>query len=228
VRPLSRLTTKMQTLEQGIHDARAAVELARLGLPYLPWPGSAIAPSALTTILNDLQINQRKTVVEFGSGLSTVYIAKVLEAVGGTITSIENDADWAALVNQWIARSNLGHVARIVVAPLGACAVALDGNHWYNQTTVNEAVANLTIDCVLVDGPPAYTADKARARYPALPVILDRLAPDCAVYLDDIRRAGEQDILKMWSALSGIEFHMFPAKGGIACGVRGHAFSAVM
>jgi predicted O-methyltransferase YrrM len=59
----------------------------------MPWPGSAIAPSALRTILNEIEINSRNIIVEFGCGISTLYIAKVLKNTEGHITTIENDAN---------------------------------------------------------------------------------------------------------------------------------------
>ena len=99
---LKRLKDKFYQVEQSVYDARASVELARLGLAFRPWPGSAIAPSALLMILNEIEINARRTVVEFGSGLSTLYIAKLLQRTGGHITTIENDEAWANLVNEWV------------------------------------------------------------------------------------------------------------------------------
>jgi predicted O-methyltransferase YrrM len=176
------------------------------------------------TILNELQINQRKTVVEFRSGLSTIYMAKVLEARGGSLTSIEHDPGWAEIVRQWIAHSRLEPVARIVVAPLAPCHYSLDNNPWYDQAKVAEAIAHLAIDCVLVDGPPAHTPGRSRARYPAFEAVEGRLSDRYVIFLDDIGRGGEQEILARWSARAGISFEMMPARGGIARGVKGAAY----
>jgi len=225
----NRLKTKLSHIEQAIYDARASVELTRLGLPYLPWPASAIAPSALMSILNELQINHRNTVVEFGSGLSTIYMAKVLKQRGGYVTSIEHDSGWAALVQEWINRSGLEQVARIVVAPLASCPSALEGNQWYDQNIVAKAIASLEIDCVLVDGPPAYAPGAQLARYPAFEAVKSHLGTERhVIFLDDIGRPGEQAIVKRWSAQSGLTFEMMPARGGIARAVKGPAYHSAI
>ena len=51
---------------------------------------------------------------------------------------------------------------------------------------------------LVVDGPPGTV--RPMARYPALPVLLNRLAADATVVMDDARRPDEQAIAERWAA----------------------------
>jgi hypothetical protein len=218
---------RLRLLERAAHDARAATELSRLGLPHLPWPGSALAPSALVHVLNEIQINRRNFCVEFGSGLSTIYIAKILERSGGRLISFESDSGWAELVRAWLVEFGLTGVAEVVMAPLEVTSSnAAPGAQWYDEGVVSSRLDGCTVDCVLVDGPPAYHAQNRLARYPALPILQSRLAPRCVVFLDDADREGEQEVLRRWASVSDLKFETFLSRGGIARGVRGAAFHA--
>ena len=65
---------------------------------------------------------------------------------------------------------------------------------WYDDAVVaaglDAALQGDLIDLLLVDGPPAYAVGHGLARYPALPVLRDRLAPGATVVLDDVERPG--------------------------------------
>ena len=113
-----------------------------------------------------------------------------------------------------------------VLAPMKTCSMSLGNLEWYDEDAVTAAVSTLSIDCVLVDGPVAYRKGTALSRYPALPAIRNKLADSYVVFLDDIRRAGEQEILRRWSAELAIEFRRFPGRGGISQGTKGKAFAS--
>jgi hypothetical protein len=49
---------------------------------------------------------------------------------------------------------------------------------------------------LFVDGPPGAIA--RQVRYPAFPLLADRLAPGATVVLDDSRRSAEAAIVKAW------------------------------
>jgi len=226
---LERIKNVFYRLEQAVHDGRAAVELAKFGLGYLPWPGSALAPSALAHVVNDILINRRTDVIEFGSGLSTIYLSKALQRIGGRLESFESDPDWAELVRSWAREAGVEDVVTITVASLAPCATSLSPTlEWYDSSVVAKRLHGREVDCVLVDGPPAYQSGMALARYPALPAVLEVLAPNCAIYLDDIRRHGEREILVRWQSISDLRFELYPGKGGIARGTRGYSFNPAL
>ena len=54
----------------------------------------------------------------------------------------------------------------------------------------------------IVDGPPA--GQNPGARYPALPLLMDRLADRATIFVDDADRPGESEVIKAWLNLPGI------------------------
>ncbi len=84
------------------------------------------------------------------------------------------------------------------------------------------------IDCLLCDGPPAYTGDAGLARLPAVPVLREFLASEFTIMLDDIQRHHERRIAKAWQRLLGVPFRWFFLRGGFALGVKGRHHHAIL
>jgi len=188
-------------LRRAILNGRASVELSRLDMKFVPWSTSAIQPAALMSILNEIVINNRRSAVEFGCGISTLYMARVLSEQGGRLISFEDNIGWAAHVRSLLARQGLSDSVTLVEAPLRQGRWALSDLHWYDEQIVESSLAGVEIDFALVDGPPAYEVGKGLARYPAFPAIAGHLSERCAVMLDDIGRPGEQQVLAHWRTL---------------------------
>ncbi len=172
----------------------------------------------MVVVLNEIALAGRTTILELGSGISTIVIARLLAERGGTLTSFEHDPRWADTVRSQLELEGLSAVATVEDAPLGPHAHSLDGAPWYPL----EAVAALpgTIDLLLVDGPPGYGEGMAMSRYPALPALAGRLARAAIVILDDADRDSEQEIVARWSAeVTGWSFGVDPATG-LAVGSR--------
>ena len=64
---------------------------------------------------------------------------------------------------------------------------------WYDRDLLEDVAA---VDLVVVDGPPGNL--QRLSRYPALPVLLDRLSPDAVIVMDDYRRRDEREIVSRW------------------------------
>jgi hypothetical protein len=58
------------------------------------------------------------------------------------------------------------------------------------------------IDLLVVDGPPFFVG--ALARYPALPLLWDRLAQDVTILLDDADRPDEREVVRRWCGDHGV------------------------
>ncbi len=159
----------------------------------------------------------RRTVVECGSGRSTVVIARFLrELGGGSVHSLEHDPAWAQLTRMRLAAEGLAAIATVIEAPLSAHPLAPPGCRWYAPWALRELPEGL--DLLLVDGPPAGEEPIERSRYPALPALAGRFAPDATVILDDVGRAGERWVLERWEAEHTIRFERRP-EDGVAIGV---------
>lgn len=222
---VERLRQSLDEIRQQNRDIRALVELDKFGLGYLPWTSSALAPSALELIVNDILINRRRTVVELGAGISTLLLGACLKSCGGFITSFEHDEDWAAIVAGLVKDNGLSEVAQVVHAPLRDTGSGEDALPWYDMRILSDRLGERKVELLLVDGPPAYQKGHGRARQPALPFFVPYLDEPCAVYLDDVDRDGERAVLEAWKRNSDFSFSTPRHRGNVARGVRGASFN---
>lgn len=186
---------------------------ASLGLEH-PLPatrGFAAAPDLLVELVRTLDRTRPQVVVELGSGVSTVVLAARLKALGsGRVIAVEHDPDYARQTRDELAFQGLADVATVIEAPLGPIRVGEADRIWYQ---VPPGVLPSGIGLLLVDGPPAATGPLAR--YPALPLLRDRLAPGAVVLVDDAVRADEQEMVARWQAETpGLDVERLPFDSG--------------
>ncbi len=202
-------------------DDRAAWHvLGPLLTPYLPWSTGALRPSGLVTVLNEIWFRRPRLVLELGSGMSTIVIARLLRELGtGRLLAVEHDDAWAYRVQVQLEREGLADRATVVRAPLGPNGPGRGDAEWYDEVALTAALDDVgdAVEVLIVDGPPAFRPGTEHARYPALGVLADRLAPGALVVLDDVERAGEQDVLARWRD-QGLDLDLRPGTG-VAVGV---------
>ena len=181
-------------------------------------------PAGLVTVCNDIVLNERRRIVELGSGVSTVLLARLMHQRpppgGFLMASVEHDPVWARWVRDQLDREGIGADVTIVQAPLMPHARAEPGLLWYDEAALaqglREALRGDPIDLLLVDGPPAHARGHGPTRYPGLPVLAGLIAPGATVVLDDTDRPGEQDVLRRWEHETGLTFDRSPERGGVA------------
>jgi len=199
-------------------DLLAFEFLAPLSTSYLPWSAFSIRPSALVNILNDLFLNNRSTIVECGSGISTFYIARLLKQNGGHLYTIEHERQWCDMMSHRLQKEGLDRLVTLIYAPLQATDLAIDNIPWYDTNAIEKQLSKETkIDLLLVDGPPAYEEHLKYSRYPAVPYFLPQLSEEYAIVLDDVNRGGEREVLSQWEALLNLKFE--DREGDIAIGL---------
>lgn len=178
--------------------------------PFIPFTGSSLRPFCMVHMVNDIIVNNRKKIIEFGSGISTIIIGRLIKKnnLNTTLLSIEHNESWVALLNELLKKEGLSDFVKVVWAPLTQCNLALESNHWYDLDIVRKALENNSFDMVIVDGPPAWEPSKEKARYPALPFMREYLSDKASIYLDDADRAGEHSILQLWQNKFSIRFNI--------------------
>jgi hypothetical protein len=176
---------------------------------YLPWTTGSMRPAALVEVCNEIVHGDRTRILECGSGVSTVLLARLLrERERGALTSLEHDRHWATLIGDHLRRERLEAIARVVHAPLRG------DPPWYRlEATPDE------IDLLIVDGPPAFEPGHGTAREPALTHFDGNLVRGAAVVLDDIDRPGERQTLATWETATTWRFQVNPS-AGVAIGRR--------
>jgi len=185
---------------------------------FLPWSEGAMSPAGLATVATEVAFAERRTLVELGSGVSTVVLARLERDLGGRVFAVEHSPGWAGWVRRAVARDGLEDVATVIEAPLSPNPLSLEDAPWYDEDSLAQ-LPQEGIDLLLVDGPPGYGEGMSRSRYPALPALADRLALGALIILDDTEREGERDILDAWERESEWRFDRRPAER-IAIGRR--------
>lgn len=161
----------------------------------------------------------RRWLIECGSGLSTLVLARQLHLDGaGHLWSLEHDPAWARRTRERLAVEDLGGRATVIAAPLRPHPLAPPGCRWYDAEAL-EQLPRDGVDLLLVDGPPAGAAGEERSRYPALPALASRLTGGALVVLDDAARAGESWTVDRWEREQDLTFDR--RSEGIAVGLVG-------
>lgn len=179
------------------------------GYPVLPITGSSLRPYCLIRLVNDITVNHRTNIIEFGCGMSTIIFGRLLKKnkINATITSIEHDELWLDYMKKLLDREGLMENIKLVYAPLEKCDLSIKSIGWYSTNVLCRELKDKVFDMVIVDGPPAFEFPKAKSRYPALPFIIERVSKNFSIHLDDANRPGEQFILQRWrKQFPAIEF----------------------
>ncbi len=140
------------------------------------------------------------TIVELGSGSSTVILAMACQRVGhGHVLAIEHDPKYATRTADMVAAAGMADWATIALAPLEELPIGDRLYRWYRLEDIDVPEH---IDILLVDGPPGATGPEAR--FPAVPMLRDRLDATSVVFLDDVRRDDEAAIVAQWCEEYGL------------------------
>jgi predicted O-methyltransferase YrrM len=163
----------------------------RKSLP--PTRGWAASPDFLGVLARHVIQARPKVILECGSGVSTVVLARTCELNGiGHVYSLEHLPDFAERTRSELHRHGLAGHSEILDAPL--TRHTLDGSEWSWYGL--QALPPIQFDMLVIDGPPG--AIGPLARYPAGPLLFPHLKPGASVFLDDAHRKDEQDAVARW------------------------------
>jgi hypothetical protein len=172
------------------------------------WP---ISPDLAAYLIELIRANDYDLVIEFGSGTSTVVMAKALaqmsyrrEGKAPVVQMAFEHLDaYHAQTQAQLRAAGLADAATVHLAPLASYQAA--NGKTYPYYTCQSALQALRSShdkpnfraLVLVDGPPATTGE--HARFPALDLILMTLSSVALdIVLDDYRRPDEKAVVALW------------------------------
>lgn len=193
-------------------------------LPFTPF---SLNPNTILHLINDINLNSRKKVLEFGSGLSTIILARYIKVnnLQCRIYSVEDNHGWAQFVREQLIKFDCEDVAEILVCPLKTNEA---GFMWYDESLIENFIRGSKFDVISIDGPSAKYDEMIRER--SLYKVIDYLNNDFFIVLDDIRRKGESQIFEVWSHYlmqREISFNAFKSYGNVyGYFVGGNSFSA--
>lgn len=188
-----QLTTSLLWNFRQIEALSALYYEARPNRAFPPTRSWAASPDLLRYLFQTTDTSGVRSILECGSGVTTIVLAYALRSQGsGRVVSLEHLEQYADLTRAALRDHELEDWAEVRLAPLEP--VELDGRTWpwYDLGAVPQG----PFDLVLVDGPPGDTG--SYARFPAMPLLYDRMAMGGIVVLDDCTRADEREIADIW------------------------------
>lgn len=183
---VGELLTEIQALDQLRERYSPRARLPVIG-------GWALAPTGLMWLVDAVEGKMPRTVVECGSGTSTLWIALALRAVGGgKVYALEHKPEFAALTRKFLREHELEDWAEVIDAPLVDQDTPQGVKPWYDIDGADLGM----IDMLVVDGPPSTTGP--HARYPALVLLGKHLSANAWILMDDTNRPSERQTLDHW------------------------------
>jgi predicted O-methyltransferase YrrM len=156
--------------------------------------GWAISPDFGHYLAQTMLDRKPETVVELGSGVSSLIISRCMTMNGGGhLYSIDHDAGFAGKTEKMLAEYGLKDRVTLCVAELARQDIRGKECLWYDLGSIPELDQ---IDLLVIDGPPGHL-DK-EIRYPAIPVFCDRHIDGGIALVDDYDRDCERSIASKW------------------------------
>ncbi|MGK7893773.1 MAG: tetratricopeptide repeat protein [Xenococcus sp. (in: cyanobacteria)] len=159
--------------------------------PLRQWP---LSPDIAVIIYSLILELKPRSVLELGSGSSSLIIGYALDRIGeGKVTSLEHDQKYSQLSQDLVIKHKLEGYCSVKYAPLVDTTLE---NQTYKYYCLDSIEDNSKFDMLVIDSPPGAT--NPQARFPAIPLLYDRLSPGAIVILCDADRPGEKSIVKRW------------------------------
>lgn len=182
--------------------------LSDIQLEMNGWP---VSSDYMLYLVKLIDLNDYDLIIEFGSGASTLAIAKTLAKIAPRrkgkphvgFASFDHLEQYYQQTQAQLEHAGLADFVRLHLAPL-TDYTASNGNRYpyYScQTTLaalGQEYANRPLRLLVsVDGPPASTGK--HARYPAVPLVLSHFnGAIIDFFLDDAARVEEKEISELW------------------------------
>jgi len=190
--------------QQALQSIHALIDI-RSPLPTMgEWAGS---PDFLQIIIKILLEKKPLTVVECGSGVSSVVIGYLLEKNGqGHLYSLESSDVYTSKNKTLIQQHALENQVSILYAPLIQTTINEEQKKWYDISQIADIQP---IDMLIVDGP-------AGDRYPVLPILHQRLSNKAIIIIDDTNREKDKENVLRWVREFPLEVEWLDTEKGTA------------
>jgi len=127
-------------------------------LPYNTW---SISPQGMMVIVNHILINDVKTIVEFGTGISTVFLnnLSIKNNLNLKIISIDHDAEWQKIVKEKYGAKNVEYIHCPMTSKL---KFKKEEFFWYDLDILKN-IDKQKVDLMIIDGPVGSNSFYERA-----------------------------------------------------------------
>jgi predicted O-methyltransferase YrrM len=189
---------------------------------FIPETTYSISSVTILHVLNEIVINKKKSIIEFGGGVSTIYIAQLIKVLklNTSFISVESDEDWVVELNRILGLNGLEKNVKIIYSPLKGVKSEMAFKtqlFWYNTNILDLELRDFSnFDLILIDGP--FTKDSKYSRFSAIPYLKNKLDSFSSIFLDDTDRNDELEILKEWENILEINAIRFERYSFMASG----------
>lgn len=186
-------------------------------LPLPKHHSSSANPALLRLLIAIIERDNAEYLVEAGSGLSSVIIGYILKNRGsGQLISLEDNEKYFEITSANVKSHGLEDHVTIVLAPLVKHQVNGSEVNWYSINT-DELIDQ--IDVLFIDGPRRDSGELAR--YPAVPILHEKLKKGSTIILDDGNRPDEKIAVRKWiREFPDMKFQYFDSGNGCFLGKR--------
>lgn len=199
------LKTSMWQSYRQTEAMQQLLSLLKFSAPVPPTRSWAASPDLLLTLAQLVRKHNPKLVVELGSGVSTLVVAK---AGAKKVISIDHSGEFADKTREVLKE----HKVRGVEIRVAQLKAHISGVDWYDTAVIKDLKR---IDLLIVDGPPG--SKNPEARMPARAEFIAKLSPKAIVVIDDVNREGERKLAESFAkALPNHVLTIYPHEKGTA------------
>lgn len=156
------------------------------------WGPMTLSAGKAEVLLDEIERNPPKNLLEVGSGTSSAIFTAAGEKYGFDVLSLENYRPTVKYVEYLLSGLSCSRRITIQMCDLVRCKYANGEKYrWYNADLSSVAAP---IEFVIIDGPMGSLV----GRNGALPEIIPFLAEEHRIFLDDSDRKHERDCIKEW------------------------------
>jgi hypothetical protein len=162
---------------------------------YLPYTTSSLKFRFLACMTNDMVVNQRKAVLEFGSGISTIIAARLIKLnnLDCTITTVDESEAWQDIIKNILKQENLLDYVQFICAPTVQSS-DIENSYEYDSQIVMDGFGGKKFDLVLVDGPSAWQKTNIMSRASNIKFIKNNIDTNFTIFVDNSDRQGEIEL----------------------------------
>ena len=170
---------------------------------FNPW---SMSPMVLNILEAHIRNHRPSRVLELGSGLSTLCLARYMHEAGHgdveppLVVSVEQDERYATLTRQRLKDFGSDMEAEVIVAPMAPQEIEGHATRCYDLGSTALQKYRGQFDLLVIDGP----SGEPGARFGTLPLARDFLTKGAWFFLDDAARDSEVGIAQAWNNMTGV------------------------
>ena len=152
---LNLLNNKIRNIDSNVDDSMSLQLLLKMfsEQSFLPLTSWSISPKEVLHICNEIVVNKRNCIVEFGSGFSTVCIAQLLKInnIEAKFYSVESDIEWINSLKKILKSNDSEGYVEFLYSPINniSSKYALKNQEkWYDVESLQRLSCEKNIDLI--------------------------------------------------------------------------------